>query len=141
MTTIIVPEKQTMYCMHGIVLPPVVFKLSEYIPVARVVAALQKYLDEFAVYSKEDIAYSDFWICPWLRLHAGSLGSGVTGALERALERALEHKADVRSLGGYVSAQLGLSSNTAAVNKLRVVWVEHCIKELNKFCDDLEEQS
>jgi len=40
MTTIIVPEKQTMYCMHGIVLPPVVFKLSEYIPVARVVAAL-----------------------------------------------------------------------------------------------------
>ncbi len=138
MTTIItVPEKRTTYRMHGIVLPPVVFKLSEYIPVARVVAALQKYLDEFAVYSKEDIAYSYFWICPWLRLHAGSLGSGVTGALERALE----HKADVRSLGGYVSDQLGLSPNTAAVNELRVVWVEHCIKELSKFCDDLEEQS
>ena len=138
MTTIIVPEKQTMYCMHGIVLPPVVFKLSEYIPVARVVAALQKYLDEFAFYSKEDIAYSDFWICPWLRLHAGSLGSGVTGAFERALE----HKADVRSLGGYVSDQLGLGPNTAAVNELRVVWVEHCIQELSKFCEEhLEEQS
>jgi len=118
------------------VLPPVVFELDG-APVAHVTAALQKYLDELAFYSEEDLAYSEFWICPWLRLHAGSLGSGVTAAFERALER----KASVRSLGGLVSAQLGLSSNTAAVNKLRVVWVEHCIKELNKFCDDLEEQS
>lgn len=137
MTTIItVPEKRTTYRMYGSC-SRLLCLSSTGAPVAHVTAALQKYLDELAFYSEEDLAYSEFWICPWLRLHANHLGSGVTGALERALE----HKADVRSLGGYVSDQLGLSPNTAAVNELRVVWVEHCIKELSKFCDDLEEQS